>query len=111
MLGRLFAHNPCGLTGVLKPSLVFEPDLWCHYMSLQTGATNSGIAMTRKTKKKGRSGKPLQVYFPDEQRDRLRRIAKERRLPESEVVRAAVEVFMARMSSGQLELGLKTAEE
>jgi hypothetical protein len=67
--------------------------------------------MTKKTKKKRRSGKPLQVYFPDEQREQLRRIAKDRRLPESEVVRAAVEVLVARVSSGQLELGLNTAEE
>ena len=67
--------------------------------------------MTKKSKKNGRRGKPLQVYFPDEQRDQLRRIAKERRLPESEIVRAAVEVFVARVSSGQLELGLNIAKE
>jgi hypothetical protein len=67
--------------------------------------------MAKKAKKKGRTGKPLQVYFPDEQRDQLRKIAKERRIPESEVVRAAVEVFVSRMSSGQLELGLNTKEE
>jgi hypothetical protein len=75
------------------------------------GAPECEIAMTKKPKKRGRSGKPLQVYFPDEQREQLRRIAKERRLAESEVVRAAVEVFMARVSSGQLDLGLNTAEE
>ena len=79
----------------------------CHYDVL----VNSEGHMTKKSKKKGRTGKPLQVYFPDEQRDQLRKIAKERRLPESEVVRAAVEIFVARISSGQLELGLNTAKE
>jgi uncharacterized protein YdbL (DUF1318 family) len=72
---------------------------------------NRKIAMTNKPKKNNRSGTPLQVYFPEEQRERLRQIAKERRLSESEVVRAAVEVLMARVSSGQLQLGLNTAEE
>lgn len=67
--------------------------------------------MTKRAKKKGRTGKPLQVYFPDAQRDQIRRIAKERRLPESEIVRAAVESFMARMSTGQLELGLNAVED
>lgn len=67
--------------------------------------------MTKRAKKKGRTGKPLQVYFPDAQRDQIRRIAKERRLPESEIVRAAVERFMARISTGQLELGLNAVED
>jgi hypothetical protein len=67
--------------------------------------------MTKKSKKKRRTGKPLQVYFPDEQRNQLRKIAKERRVPESEVVRAAVEHFVARISSGQLELGLNAVGE
>jgi hypothetical protein len=67
--------------------------------------------MPKKAKKKGRSGKPLQVYFPDNQRAQLRKIARERRMPESEIVRAAVETFVARISSGQLELGLNTAKE
>jgi hypothetical protein len=65
----------------------------------------------KKARKKGRTGKPLQVYFPEEQRDKLRRIARERRLPESELVRVAVDLLMVRMSSGQLELGLDSLEK
>ena len=67
--------------------------------------------MTKKQKKTGRTGKPLQVYFPERQREELRRIARERRLPESELVRAAVDLLVAKMSSGQLELGLGKPEE
>jgi hypothetical protein len=67
--------------------------------------------MTKRAKKRGRTGKPLQVYFPDAQRNQIRRIAKERRLPESEIVRAAVESFMARISTRQLELGLNAVED
>lgn len=67
--------------------------------------------MTKKSQKKRRRGKPLQVYFGQEQRAQLRRIARERRVPESELVRAAVDLLVAKMSSGQLELGLSVSEE
>ena len=58
-----------------------------------------------------RKGEPLQVYFAPKQRDRLRRLAKDRRVAESELVRAAVELLFARVSSGQLELGLEFEEK
>jgi hypothetical protein len=66
---------------------------------------------TRGTKKRRRSGKPLQVYFRPKQRERLKRLARDRRIAESELVRAAVDLLIGRLSNGQLELGLGIESE
>jgi hypothetical protein len=67
--------------------------------------------MARRNKTRGggkgrRTGKPLQVYFRPEQRERLKQLARDRRIAESELVRAAVDLLIGRLSNGQLELGL-----
>jgi hypothetical protein len=71
------------------------------------------MTVLKKMKREGkgrRTGEPLQVYFKPEQRERLRRLAKDRRVAESELIRAAVDLLFARVSSGQLELGLEIDE-
>jgi hypothetical protein len=65
----------------------------------------------RQSRKRRRTGKPLQVYFKPEQRERLKQLARDRRIAESELVRAAVDLLIVKLSNGQLELGLNIESE
>lgn len=51
-----------------------------------------------------RSGKPLIVYFDDEQAERLRRVANGRHVSKATVVRVAVAQLLRQLDSGQLVL-------
>lgn len=53
-----------------------------------------------------RAGVPLQVYFRPEQMSGLREASRERGVPQSEIVRSAVDQLLARWKLGQLELPL-----
>jgi hypothetical protein len=53
-----------------------------------------------------RKGKPLLVYFPKEEAERLSMVAKERRVAKTELVRVAVVRLLNDLNSGQLELPL-----
>jgi hypothetical protein len=67
-------------------------------MPRKTGRTKQGVA--------NRRGKALLVYFPDDAAARLQEVARERRVPKSELVRVAVGRFLRDLNSGQLELPL-----
>ena len=53
-----------------------------------------------------RKGTPFTIYFSDKQAQDLNRISRERRVPKSELVRIGVDLLLAHISSGQLELPL-----
>ena len=53
-----------------------------------------------------RRGTPLTVYFSDGQTESLNRISRQRRVPKAELVRIGVELLIAQLSSGQLDLPL-----
>lgn len=60
----------------------------------------------RRAGKTKRNGKPLLVYFPKEEAERLSSVAKERRVAKTELVRVAVGRLLNDLNSGQLELPL-----
>ncbi len=53
-----------------------------------------------------RNGTPFTIYFSDQQTERLNRISRERRVSKAELVRIGVDLLVAQLSSGQLELPL-----
>lgn len=53
-----------------------------------------------------RNGTPFTIYFSDQQTARLNRISRERRVSKAELVRIGVDLLLAQLSSGQLELPL-----
>jgi hypothetical protein len=53
-----------------------------------------------------RRGKPLIVYFTDEQAQALRSIAEDRHISKTAVIRFAVDQVLKKFQSGQLELPL-----
>jgi hypothetical protein len=53
-----------------------------------------------------RRGTPFTVYFSDQQTESLNRISRERRVPKAELLRIGVDLLLAHMSSGQLDLPL-----
>ena len=55
-----------------------------------------------------RVGVPLQVYFRPDQMSELREASKERGVPQSEIVRSAVDQLLAKWKMGQLDLPLGT---
>lgn len=62
---------------------------------------------TRKTAQKAiRSGKPLVVYFSEEQADRLDIVARSRRVSKTDIVRVAVQRLLDAIASDQLDLPL-----
>jgi hypothetical protein len=62
---------------------------------------------SRKTANKAtRSGKPLVVYFSEEQADRLDVVARSRRVSKTDIVRVAVQRLLDAMASDQLDLPL-----
>jgi len=53
-----------------------------------------------------RNGTPFTIYFSDQQTERLNRISRERRVSKAELVRTGVDLLLAQLSGGQLELPL-----
>ena len=53
-----------------------------------------------------RNGTPFTIYFSDQQTENLNRISRERRVSKAELVRIGVELLLAHLSGGQLELPL-----
>jgi hypothetical protein len=53
-----------------------------------------------------RNGTPFTIYFNDQQTENLNRISRERRVPKAELVRFGVDLMLAQLSNGQLELPL-----
>jgi hypothetical protein len=53
-----------------------------------------------------RNGTPFTIYFSDQQTENLNRISRERRVSKAELVRIGVELLLAQLSGGQLELPL-----
>ena len=53
-----------------------------------------------------RKGTPFTIYFSDQQTENLNRISRERRVPKAELVRFGVDLMLAQLSNGQLELPL-----
>jgi len=53
-----------------------------------------------------RKGTPFTIYFSDRQTEDLNRISRQRRVPKAELVRIGVDLLLAQISSGQLELPL-----
>jgi hypothetical protein len=60
----------------------------------------------REGKKVGRTGKALNIYLPQAQAGRLHALAKERRVPMSNIVRFALDRLFQDLDGGQLELPL-----
>ncbi len=54
----------------------------------------------------GRRGKPLTIYFTDEQANGLRSLAQERHISKTALVKFAVDEMLRGLQSGQLELPL-----
>ena len=63
-----------------------------------------GAKKSRKKETGGRKGKPMTVYFRDEQANQLKKIAQDRHVHKSEIVRLAVTRFLTDLDSGQLDL-------
>jgi hypothetical protein len=53
-----------------------------------------------------RAGVPLQVYFRPDQMSELREASRERGVPQSAIVRSAVDQFLSKWKMGQLDLPL-----
>jgi hypothetical protein len=51
-----------------------------------------------------RNGTPFTIYFSHQQAESLNRISRERRVPKAELVRFGVDLMLAQLASGQLEL-------
>lgn len=64
------------------------------------------MAANKKKAGAGRRGKPLMVYFPRHQANRLRRLSEERHVPMANIVRFAVGRLLTDLNNGQLELPL-----
>ena len=60
----------------------------------------------RVSAKKGRSGRPLTIYFSTEQCDQLEAIAKQRHVAKSTLIRFALDRLVEQLRGGQLELPL-----
>jgi hypothetical protein len=59
-----------------------------------------------KAKKVNRTGKPVNIYLPPAQANRLHSLAKERRVPMSNIMRFALDRLFQDLDGGQLELPL-----
>jgi Ribbon-helix-helix domain len=57
----------------------------------------------------GRKGKPLTIYFPRQQANRLRRLSEQRQVPMANIVRFAIDRLLVDLNNGQLELPLGLA--
>jgi anti-sigma-K factor RskA len=68
------------------------------------------MVQTNKQRKRrpsqSRRGKPLVVYFTDEQAQALRAVAEDRHITQTAVIRFAVDQVLKKFQSGQLELPL-----
>lgn len=53
-----------------------------------------------------RNGTPFTIYFSDQLTENLNRVSRERRVSKAELVRIGVDLLLAQLSSGQLELPL-----
>jgi hypothetical protein len=58
----------------------------------------------------GRTGKPLVIYFPRQQANKLRSLSEQRRVPMANIVRFAVDRLLSDVNNGQLELPLGLGE-
>lgn len=71
--------------------------------------TRHYILMLKKRSRRSRvnrAGVPLQVYFSSEQMSELREASRERGVPQSAIVRNAVDQFLSKWKMGQLDLPL-----
>lgn len=59
---------------------------------------------------KGRTGKPFTIYLTNQQFGQLQRVADQRRVAKSALVRYALERLILQMENGQIELPLGFAE-
>jgi hypothetical protein len=70
--------------------------------------TRIAVMATRRLLKRRakRNGKPLVVYFSEDQAARLDSVSQERRVAKADLVRLAVDRLLNQLGSGQLDLPL-----